>query len=97
MACAAGCIGWRSVKYEEIHLFEYATVPALRTGLVKWFSRYLTPAVVYQTAQQSPQKAPEAATPEAALHCATLRCVLRLPLRLPKFEFSATPLLIHDP
>jgi len=23
---------WRSVKYEEIYLFEHATLPALRTG-----------------------------------------------------------------
>jgi putative transposase len=52
---------WRSVKYEEIYLFEHATVHALRAGLRKWFGRYndwrphetlgnLTPAVVYQTA-----------------------------------------------
>ena len=63
---------WRSVKYEEIYLFEHSTLPALRLGLAKWFSRYndwrphethrnLTPAVVYQTAPQSPQDAPEAA------------------------------------
>jgi putative transposase len=68
---------WRSVKYEEIYLFEHSTLPALRLGLAKWFGRYndwrphetlgnLTPAVVYQTAPQSPQDAPEAATPEAA-------------------------------
>ena len=51
---------WRSVKYEEIYLFEHSTVPALWAGLVKWFDRYntwrphetlgnLTPHVVYQT------------------------------------------------
>ena len=68
---------WRSVKYEEIYLFEHSTLPALRVGLAKWFGRYndwrphetlgnLTPAVVYQTAPQSPQDTPEAATPEAA-------------------------------
>ena len=68
---------WRSVKYEEIFLFEHATVPALRTGLTKWFARYndwrphealgnLTPAVVYQTLAPSPQDGNEAATPEAA-------------------------------
>ena len=68
---------WRSVKYEEIYLFEHATLPALCAGLAKWFGRYngwrpheglgnLTPAAVYQSAPQSPQDAPEAATPEAA-------------------------------
>jgi putative transposase len=52
---------WRSVKYEEIYLFEHSTVHALRAGLRKWFCRYndwrphealgnLTPAMVYQTA-----------------------------------------------
>jgi hypothetical protein len=55
---------WRSVKYEETYLFEHATGHALRDGLAKWFGRYntwrphealgkLTPAVVYQTGQQS--------------------------------------------
>ena len=49
---------WRSVKYEEIYLFEHATVIDLCTGLEKWFERYntwrpheslgnQTPAVVY--------------------------------------------------
>ena len=49
---------WRSVKYEEIYLFEHATVIELCAGLEKWFDRYnewrphaalenLTPAVVY--------------------------------------------------
>ena len=31
---------WRSVKYEEIYLFEHATVIALCAGLEKWFDRY---------------------------------------------------------
>jgi putative transposase len=31
---------WRSVKYEEIFLFEHSTVPKLRAGLTKWFDRY---------------------------------------------------------
>ncbi len=72
---------WRSVKYEEIYLFEHSTVPDLRAGLARWFKRYndwrphqalgnLTPAVVYQTtprpSQEAPPKASEAATPEAA-------------------------------
>ena len=55
---------WRSVKHEEIYLFEHATVHALRAGLRKWFGRYndwrshealgnLTPAVVYQTTSRA--------------------------------------------
>lgn len=28
---------WRSVKYEEIYLFEYSTVIALCAGLEKWY------------------------------------------------------------
>jgi putative transposase len=49
---------WRSVKYEEIYLFEHATICDLGKGLGKWFDRYndwrphealgnLTPGVVY--------------------------------------------------
>lgn len=49
---------WRSVKYEEVYLFEHATVIALSNGLEKWFKRYNswrphaslgnhTPSVVY--------------------------------------------------
>lgn len=49
---------WRSVKYEEIYLFEHSTVIALCGGLEKWFERYntwrphealgnCTPSVVY--------------------------------------------------
>lgn len=49
---------WRSVKYEEIYLFEHDSLPALETGLSKWFDRYnnwrphqthgnLTPADIY--------------------------------------------------
>lgn len=49
---------WRSVKYEEIYLFEHSTVIALYDGLEKWFERYNswrphealgnhTPSVVY--------------------------------------------------
>lgn len=59
---------WRSVKYEEIFLFEHPTLPMLRKGLKRWFGRYngwrphealgyLTPAVVYQTSPASPQEA----------------------------------------
>jgi len=68
---------WRSVKYEEIYLFEHATVPALRAGVGKWFIRYndwrphetlgnLTPAAFYQKALTGPHEASGAATPEAA-------------------------------
>lgn len=31
---------WQSVKYEEVHLFEHATVHELRAGRRKWFGRY---------------------------------------------------------
>jgi len=68
---------WRSIKYEEIYLFEHATITALRAGVEKWFVRYndwrphetlgnLTPAVIYQATPQSPQNAPDAEAPEAA-------------------------------
>ena len=68
---------WRSIKYEEIYLFEHATVTALRSGVKKWFDRYndwrphethgnLTPAVIYQTTPQSPQDDTAAATPAEA-------------------------------
>jgi putative transposase len=51
---------WRSVKYEDIYLREYATIPALFAGLKRWFERYntwrpheslgnLTPEKVYQS------------------------------------------------
>lgn len=33
---------WRSVKYEEIYLREYSTLPELEAGLRKWFKRYNT-------------------------------------------------------
>lgn len=49
---------WRSVKYEEIYLFEHSTICDLENGLGKWFERYndwrphealgnLTPGVIY--------------------------------------------------
>ncbi|MCK5806558.1 MAG: IS3 family transposase [Lentisphaeria bacterium] len=51
---------WRSVKYENIYLHEYATLPALQNGLELWFERYntwrphetfenLTPHDIYQS------------------------------------------------
>ena len=50
---------WRSVKYEEIYLFEHTDIHQLREGLSKWFARYndwrphaalgnTTPAKVYE-------------------------------------------------
>jgi putative transposase len=68
---------WRSIKYEEIYLFEHSTVTALRAGVAKWFARYndwrphetlgnLTPAVFYQNALAGPDEDSRATTPEAA-------------------------------
>lgn len=50
---------WRSVKYEEIYLFEHSSFLNLTEGLTRWFNRYndwrphealgnKTPAVVYR-------------------------------------------------
>jgi len=33
---------WRSVKYEEVYIFEHASIIELCTGLEKWFDRYNT-------------------------------------------------------
>ncbi len=33
---------WRSVKYEDIYLKDYATVPALDAGLQHYFTHYNT-------------------------------------------------------
>ena len=68
---------WRSIKYEEIYLFEHATISALRAGVGKWFARHsnwrphealgnLTPAAFYQKALTGPHDASGAATSEAA-------------------------------
>ena len=54
---------WRSVKYEEVYLFEHATVIALCAGLEKWFERYnrwrphealgnKTPVTIYEAENQ---------------------------------------------
>ncbi len=59
---------WRSVKYEEIYLYEHATIIALQAGLTRWFVRYntwrphqthgnRTPHVVYHA---PPPPAPDA-------------------------------------
>lgn len=68
---------WRSVKYEEIYLFEHSTIPALRGGLAKWFNRYndwrpheslgnLTPAYVYRNNPKSPLNGPGTPTSNVA-------------------------------
>jgi len=31
---------WRTVKYEDIYVHDYATVPALRAGLDRYFTFY---------------------------------------------------------
>ena len=59
---------WRSVKYEEIYLKEHATIPALTSGLTKWFERYngwrphahlnnLTPHDIYSGKNVAPKAA----------------------------------------
>ncbi|MES2570049.1 MAG: integrase core domain-containing protein, partial [Verrucomicrobiota bacterium] len=56
---------WRSVKYEEIYLREYATLPVLKEGLLDWFERYnmwrphqalgnRTPHQVYEEERRKP-------------------------------------------
>ena len=65
---------WRSVKYEEIYLFEHGTIIELSQGLEKWFERYndwrphaalgnQTPTAVYQATEpkQESQKTDKAA------------------------------------
>jgi putative transposase len=60
---------WRSIKYEDIYLHEYANVALLEIGTGKWFDRYnrwrphaalgnLTPIAVYrpQSARKRPMK-----------------------------------------
>jgi putative transposase len=59
---------WRSVKYEQIYLFEHSTLPALQNSLEEWFDRYnnwrpheklgnLTPSVAYQSPLVTPKAA----------------------------------------
>jgi putative transposase len=72
---------WRSVKYEEIYLFEHATVTALRVGLAKWFDRYnnwrphealgnLTPAAAYGKMVSSPRRRRKTSASRTAPHAA---------------------------
>jgi len=60
---------WRSVKYEDIYLREYATLPDLVAGLKPWFERYnqwrphqtlgnRTPNQVHETSQLPPNETP---------------------------------------
>jgi len=59
---------WRSVKYEDIYLKEYANVLELQKGLARWFDQYnhwrphchlaqQTPARVYEQSPGLPQAA----------------------------------------
>jgi putative transposase len=68
---------WRSVKYEEIYLYEHATLIALQAGLLRWFTRYntwrphealgnCTPHVIYQIPPIPTAEAPGANPPLAA-------------------------------
>ena len=68
---------WRSVKYEEIYLYEHATIIALKAGLVRWFTRYntwrphqtlgnRTPHVIYQTPPTAAAQPGETPPPLAA-------------------------------
>ena len=65
---------WQSVKYEEIYLFEHATIIDLSAGLEKWFQRYNdwrphealgneTPTSIYQS---QPAKLPQEGDKKAA-------------------------------
>lgn len=60
---------WRSVKYEDIYLRAYATIPTLIAGLNRWFERYntwrphqalgnLTPDTIYQSRTAAQDKTP---------------------------------------
>jgi putative transposase len=68
---------WRSVKYEEIYLFEHPTIAHVRAGLARWFVRYndwrphesldnLTPAEVYRPRSASPLNGSQTPTRQAA-------------------------------
>lgn len=68
---------WRSLKYEDIYLRGYTTIPALEAGLERWFGRYnawrphqalgnLTPDQVYQTRLPTQAGASEAQKQAAA-------------------------------
>ena len=58
---------WRSVKYEEIYLFEHTTVIDLCEGLTKWFERYNTWRPHEALGNQTPSVAYAAQGDEALL------------------------------
>jgi putative transposase len=58
---------WRTVKYEDIYVHDYATVPALRAGLERYFTfynqerlhqslGYRTPAQVHRGTEKTEEK-----------------------------------------
>ncbi len=68
---------WRSVKYEEIYLREYSTLPVLKAGLGEWFERYnawrphqalgnRTPHEVYEEERRKPSDQTSAGILQAA-------------------------------
>ena len=56
---------WRSVKYEEVYLFEYSNIGWLREGLGKWFKRYNTWRPHASLGNNTPSKVYEAKGNEA--------------------------------
>jgi len=60
---------WRTVKYEDIYLHDYATVPALQAGLAQYFTFYnqerLHQSLGYQTPAEVHFGAPQ---PGAKIH-----------------------------
>ena len=90
------------MKYEEIHLFEHATMHALRAGLRKWFGRYNDWRPHEALGNLTPAKGsikPQVGQPHdpGAANLGSLRFRPRTPLQLPKFESSPTQPLIHHP
>jgi len=59
---------WRSVKYEEVYLFEHSTIPDLCEGLAKWFERYSTWRPHEALGNHTPFVAYAAQGDEALLH-----------------------------
>lgn len=62
---------WRSVKYEEIYLHEHATLPALETGLDRWFTRYNTWRPHEALGNRTPHDVYQAPPPVAPALCGT--------------------------
>jgi putative transposase len=57
---------WRSVKYEEIYLRSYATVPELEAGLRAWFERYNTWRPHQELGNRTPHQAHEEESKKSA-------------------------------